>query len=305
MVSAVELPPIQIQEHLDDNKRILAAQSPTIEQVPQAQSTNSARWNQEDLWLQGGLPDSLFAEGIDSSFAWGKDYLSGMLNQYFHDWDIDASDRLPEVFQWIANNNGEQFNETNCAKALSVKKESVRKSLKVLEKTGMVRCFPNWPVGSNQSPNSMPVYYVRDCGLLHAMLKIDIIDMLHNSSARGHSWESFAVENLVNKTQGQATLAFFRDRDKNEIDLVLNIFNGTTLAIELKVNPNKKAEQGFRIASEKIRAMKQMIVHSGEEDIRETGGEGAKLSLISAIRSLSQPGCSLWTYRSPHMQQES
>lgn len=59
IITDVELPPVQILEHLSDSKPLLSAQSPFNEASPQAQSPNIPEWNKQVLWLRGGLPDSL------------------------------------------------------------------------------------------------------------------------------------------------------------------------------------------------------------------------------------------------------
>ncbi|MEH6741787.1 MAG: DUF4143 domain-containing protein, partial [Sulfitobacter sp.] len=212
-------------------------------------------------------------------------YLERLLKQDFSSWNIDASDRFPDLFQWIANNNGGQFDEANCASNLSIKKESVRRSLNLLERMGLIRRLLNWPAGSNQSMNEMPVLYVRDCGLLHVMLGIDTIEKLLDSEAAGHSWESFAIESIINAASDNVTPAFYRDKNQNEIDLVLNFSNGTIYAIEIKMNETSRAKKGFAIGCDEIGATHRIVVHSGERDI--TLNEGvSRLSLISVLKEM-------------------
>jgi predicted AAA+ superfamily ATPase len=285
MITEVELPPVQILEHLSDSKQLQSAQVPAHDASPQPQSSNLPNWNKEVLWLRGGLPNSLIADTDADSFDWRRRYLSSMLKQDLCCWGIDASDRFPEVFQWIANNTGEEFHEANCAKGLSIKRDSVRRSLDLLERMGLLRCLPNWPAGSNKSNSSMQAYHVRDCGLLHAMLGIDTLNKLRESDALGHSWESFCIEAIINAASDNVTPAFYRDKEKNEIDLVLKFSNGATYAIEIKVNETARAKKGFTIGCDAIGATHRIVVHTGETDI--TSKEGvSRLSLASAIQSL-------------------
>lgn len=281
----LELPPIQVLEHLNDSKPLLTTQGPASSTAPQAQSINTTGWNKETLWLRGGLPESLNADSDAASFAWRTNYLNALLKQDLNCWGIDASDRLPEVFQYVANNNGEQFDDANCAKNLSVKRESIRRSLNLLERMGLLRRLPNWPAGSNQSLNSMPVFYVRDCGLLHVALGIGSVEHLREHDAQGHSWESFAVEAIVNSSNGNATPAFYRDKEKNEIDLVLRFSSDAIYAIEIKVSSDAKAKKGFAIGCDAVGATQRLVVHSGETDF--TSDEGVpRLKLVSALRRL-------------------
>jgi predicted AAA+ superfamily ATPase len=287
IIAEVELPPIQVLEHFYESKPLNVAQSPVHMATPEAQATNLPDWGMEVLWLRGGLPESLYAGSDEYSFAWRTSYLNCMLNQDFSCWNIDASDRLPEVFQFVANNNGEQFDDAKCANTLSVKRDSVRKSLNLLYRKGLLRRLPNWPPGSDQSLDSMPVYYVRDCGLLHAALGICTQSELRGSSAIGHSWESFAIEAIINAVQGRATPTVYRDKSQNEIDLVLNFSDGSVAAIECKVNEKKSTRLGFATACKNIKATRKLLVHSGEADKPSKNG-ASSLSLLSAIRSFSR-----------------
>lgn len=285
LITDVELYPIQVMEHFNDSKLHQTSQGPIQMAAPQAQASNLPIWDHNKLWLRGGLPESLNADSDEDSFTWRRSYLENMLQQELSSWGIGASDRLFGIFQWIANNNGEQFDDANCAKNLLVKRDSVRRSLNFLERIGVLRCLSNWPAGSNSSLNAMPVYYVRDSGLLHAMLGINTTAELRENSAIGHSWESFAIEAIINAAPENTTPAFYRDDDDHEIDLVLNFPNKRVYAIELKVSGNKSAKKGFAIACENIAATDKMVVHSGKVDKISDGGV-PRLSLISAIRSL-------------------
>ena len=75
IVTDLELPPIQVLEHLNDSKPLLTTQGPSSAIAPRAQSTNAPEWSKEALWLRGGLPESLNADSEERSFAWRMDYL--------------------------------------------------------------------------------------------------------------------------------------------------------------------------------------------------------------------------------------
>lgn len=131
----------------------------------------------------------------------------------------------------------------------------------------------------------MPVFYVRDCGLLHAALGIRSMEHLRSHEALGHSWESFAIEAIVNASSGNATPAFYRDKEKNEIDLVLRFSSDAMYAIELKVSSDTKAKKGFAIGCEAVGATQKLVVHAGEVDF--TSDEGVpRLKLVSALKRL-------------------
>ena len=133
----------------------------------------------------------------------------------------------------------------------------------------------------------MPVFYVRDCGILHAALGIKSMDHLRDHSAVGHSWESFAIEAIINAAAKETTPAFYRDNEKNEIDLVLRFSSNEVYAIEIKVSAAAKATKGFAVGCDAVGATHRIVVHSGETDV--TSNEGVpRLNLLSALKSLPQ-----------------
>ncbi|WP_167356429.1 ATP-binding protein [Sulfitobacter delicatus] len=287
VISQIELPPIQVAEHLKHSKPLQTASSTVQHTTPRPTSINSPPWKKETIWLRGGLPESLNADSDGQSYAWRKEYIESLVKQDFSGWGIDASDRLPDVLQWIANNNGEQFDDAKCATSLSVKKESVRRSLDLLERIGLLRRLENWPARSNQSMSKLPVFYIRDSGLLHAMLGIDTLAKLRESGSIGHSWEGFSIEAIINSIPPSVISAYYRDRDRNEIDLVLNSHDGEVYAIEVKLNEQTKAKKGFGLGCAVIGATKKLVVHSGETDQTSEGGV-PRLTLPSALKSLPQ-----------------
>ena len=210
--------------------------------------------------------------------------LKSLLRRDWGCWGIHASDRLPDVFQYVANTNGNLFDESKCANTLSVKKESIRNSLDVLERIGLLRCLPNWPAGSNKSMRHKRVYYVRDCGLLHAALGIMSMEHLREHGALGHSWEGFAIDAIVNSATGNATPAHYRDGE-DEIDLVLQFSIKEVYAIEIKLESAKNAKIGFGNGCDAVGATRKMVVHSGETDFTPDSGVH-RLKLLSALRSL-------------------
>ena len=287
LIAEVEVPPVQILEHLNASKRLLSTQAPLLEDNPQPRSTNLPKWKKEMLWLRGGLPDSLTLKNDVDSLDWRKDYLDCILHQDLSKWAIEPSDRFSDVFQWIANTNGEEFDEFSCSKFLLIKKESLRNSLDLLVCMGLLRRLPNWPAGANKINMSKSKYYVRDSGLLHAMHGISTETSLHKSKNIGHSWEGFCIESIINVSPKNVKPAFYRDKEKNEIDLVLKFSDELTYAIEIKLNDEKSVSRGFHVGCNSIGATHKIVVHAGESNTRSVNGV-SRLSLISALQSLPQ-----------------
>jgi predicted AAA+ superfamily ATPase len=118
-----------------------------------------------------------------------------------------------------------------------------------------------------------PKVYVRDSGLLHALLGIANKNELSGHPVVGASWEGFVIENLLAVTPPRTTASFYRTAAGAEIDLVLELPGEHGLwAIEVKRGLAATPGKGFHNAREDLRPKRSFIVHSGEERYPVTKG---------------------------------
>jgi len=118
-----------------------------------------------------------------------------------------------------------------------------------------------------------PKTYVRDSGLVHALLGIEAFDELLGHPVVGPSWEGFVIENLLAAAPTRTRASFYRTARGAEIDLLLELGgrNGTW-AIEIKSGLAPKIEKGFHIALEDLQPNKAFIVYSGQERYPKADG---------------------------------
>jgi predicted AAA+ superfamily ATPase len=287
IAASVDLPTVQFEEMLAASQPSVEAHGPIRQTSQPLLLRNTPQWDQAEHWLRGGLPESLNADCGRTSFRWRVEYLIALLNSDYRQMGIHTSDRLIDVIQWLANGQGQIFDEIKCGKTLGLGRDSVRNSIGLLQKLGLLRRLENWPMRTNASMGRMPVYYIRDSGLMHALVGIETQNHLENHDLRGHSWESCVVEALVTASTGYATPGYYRDASGDEIDLILEFIgrNRIILAVECKVSPDKDVEAGFGRACAAIGANRQMVVHSGSSAKRHRSGVDA-LPLLQAVREV-------------------
>jgi len=111
-----------------------------------------------------------------------------------------------------------------------------------------------------------PKVYVRDSGLLHALLGIKDFNSLSGHPVVGASWEGFVIENLLSSVPDRTLASFYRTSAGAEIDLVLEL-PGTseTWVIEIKRGLSAKLQKGFYLALDDIRPNKSFVVYSGKD----------------------------------------
>lgn len=278
----LELPPIQLDEaSASIELSIITNDGSLIPKHYPTQSEQSPSQRQAIHWLRGGFPSSLYADSDRQSFIWRRDYLATLLDGSFEQWDIELADGIGEIFSRLVRGHGRQFDEDKCRSELKLDKSKFNRVIKALRNIGLVRRLDNWKEGG------LAVMYVRDSGLLHAAAALETSKQLRESDHfYGHSWESFAAESLIIACADMADPYFYRDKDGNEIDLVLDFRSGSKelIAIEFKVNEDESVRAGFWRACEDLRPTQKLLVHSGTL-VNDTNYLSS-LTLMAAIKKI-------------------
>jgi len=130
-----------------------------------------------------------------------------------------------------------------------------------------------------------PKIYVRDSGLLHALLRITDYNALAGHPVVGASWEGFIIENLLAVAPTGTLASYYRTAAGAEIDLVLD-FPGLseTWAIEIKSGLSAKPSKGFYYAIRDIQPDQSFLVYAGETRYPLSHGvEAISIAEIMAI----------------------
>ncbi|MBL8695594.1 MAG: DUF4143 domain-containing protein [Planctomycetes bacterium] len=98
----------------------------------------------------------------------------------------------------------------------------------------MVRQLSAWCGTSAKRLVRAPKIYIRDSGLLHSSLNIQNTEELLGHPICGHSWEGFAIEQMVGALSDRWRSSFYRTSAGAEIDLVLGGPQGRVIALEIK-----------------------------------------------------------------------
>lgn len=210
-----------------------------------------------DLWVRGGYPDSLLAETGVRSFKVRKDFIRTYLER-----DVaQFGPRLPPVtlerlWTMLAHGQGGLLNASRIAGGLGVSAQTVNRYIDLLEGMLLVRRLTPLHVNTRKRPVRAPKLYVRDSGLLHALLAISDFDEL-----AGHP----VIENLISVAPDRSLASFYRTATGVELDLVLDHPDGERWAIEAKYSSSHKLGKGFHIAREDVSPTRSFVVHCGED----------------------------------------
>ena len=220
----------------------------------------------EAIWLRGGFPESLLAASDRRSLRWRANFIRSYLERDIPDLAPRiATETIRRLWTMLSHGQSTLLNAANLARALAVDGKTVAHHLDLLIDLLLVRRLPPYHANLGKRLIKSPKIYVRDSGLLHALLAIESRDVLLGHPVAGASWEGFVIETLIQVAPERSTAHFYRTAAGAEIDLVLSFPSGTTWAIEIKRGLTAKVERGFHLACADIAPARRFVVHSGVE----------------------------------------
>ena len=225
-----------------------------------------ARVSRECLWLRGGFPDSYLAHSDQDSIAWRRDFIRTYLER-----DVAAfgprvpATTLERLWTMLAHRQGTTLNASVLARSLEVSAQSVTRYVDLLSDLLLLRRFPPFQTNIGKRLVKAPKVYVRDSGLVHALLGIASLEQLAGHPVVGMSWEGYVIETLLSVLPPQARPYFYRTSAGAEIDLVIEHNDGARWAIEVKRSLSARVERGFHIACADVEPTRAIVVHAGED----------------------------------------
>ena len=245
----------------------------------------------EDLWLRGGFPASLAASGDARSLRWREDFIRTYLERDVPQFGPRiAAQALRRLWTMLAHHQGGLLNMAQLARNLGVDVKTVGGYIDLLCDLMLLRRLAPWHASIGKRLVRTPKVYLRDSGLLHALLGIPTLDALLSHMVVGASWEGYCIETLLACAPHGVQAHFYRTSAGAEIDLLLAWPGGDLWAVEVKRSLAPRPERGFHVACADLRPVRRWVVYPGLDAFPV--GEGVEaLPLAEACRRLSQQAC--------------
>lgn len=220
----------------------------------------------ERLWIRGGFPNSFLAASDAASLAWRRDFVCTYLERDVPQFGPRVPvETLRRFWTMLAHLQGGLLNAADLARSLAVDAKTVARYLDLLVDLLLVRRLP--PVHANVGKRLVksPKAYVRDSGLVHALLGLGNLDAVLSHPVAGVSWEGHAIEALLGCTPPGTDAGFYRTAAGAEIDLVLDLPDGRRWAVEVKRGTAPRPGRGFHQAVTDLRPTRSFVVYGGAE----------------------------------------
>lgn len=225
------------------------------------------------LWLRGGFPQSYLARSDAASLRWRQQFITTYLER-----DIpQLGPRIPaqtlrRLWTMLAYEQAQMLNAARLAASMAVSGQTIARYLDLLCDLLLVRRLQPWARQSSKRLVKAPKVYVRDSGLVHALLGLETADALLSHPVVGGSWEGWIIENLLACVPAGTEASYYRTAVGAEIDLVLELPGRGAWAVEIKRSSAPSVSKGFHLACDDIRAARRLVVSAANARFPMAGG---------------------------------
>jgi predicted AAA+ superfamily ATPase len=221
--------------------------------------------NLDKLWLRGGFPRAYLARSRQASFDWRQSFLRTFLQRDVPQLGISAGTQAMHRFwSMLAHGHAQLWNASEIGRSMGLSDTTVRSYLDRMSDAFVMRQLQPWHENLSKRQVRAPKVYVRDSGLLHALLDIRTIEQLATHPKSGASWEGFAIDQALQALNAEPHECYFwRTHTGAELDLLV-IRGRRRIGIEVKRTTAPSLTRSMRSALADLKLTEFYVLHAGE-----------------------------------------
>lgn len=220
----------------------------------------------QQLWLRGGYPLSFLAGGDDESIEWREAFIRTYLEMDLPQLGIRIpAPQIRRFWTMLAHLHGQLWNARRIAGSLGITAPTVKHYLGILEETFIAGSLAPYFANVKKRLTKSPKVYIRDTGLLHALLSIKTVEDLRSHPITGSSWEGFVIEQIKRRIDRGGEVFYYRTGAGAEIDLVLLDRRNRPVAVEIKYSATPAVTKGFWNAMDDLSCNRGFVVYPGDQ----------------------------------------
>ena len=215
------------------------------------------------LWNRGGFPLAFLAKNDEDSFSRRVNFIRTFLERDLREaqgLDVPAV-TLHKFWIMLAHSHGKIWNASPIASSLGLTHPTVRKYLDILTGLFMVRQLQPWYANIKKRQVKSPKIYIRDTGLLHALIGIKAEEEISRHPVCGASWEGFVIEEVIRSVEPH-DIYYWATHQGAEIDLVFNK-GGKMYGVEIKRQDAPTMTTSIRTALEYLKLERIAVIYPG------------------------------------------
>ncbi len=229
----------------------------------------TTRRSVDTQWLRGGFPGSLLAADDARSLRFRLDFIRTYLERDIAQFGPRvAAETLRRLWTMLGHRQGAPLNVAELARNVGIDVRTAGRYLDLLVDLFVARRLVPWHANVGKRLAKAPRYYIRDSGLLHALLGIRQGEDLLSHPVVGASFEGFVIENLLAHAPVGVEPSYYRSSGGAEVDLVLTLPRGERWMVEIKRSLSPRPARGFHAASADLKPARRFVVYPGDERFR-------------------------------------
>ncbi len=215
-------------------------------------------------WLRGGFPLSYRARSEADSLVWRQQFTRSFLERDLPQLGVTIpSVALRRFWSMIAHYHAQTWNAAELARALAIDESTVRRYLDLLTGVFMVRQLQPWFENLSKRQVKSPKVYIRDSGILHALLGIGSRRELEHHPKVGASWEGYALEETLKALRPDDAYCW-GTHNGAELDLLMFV-RGRRIGVEFKRADAPTLSPSMRVALHDLRLDEFFVVYPGDQ----------------------------------------
>ena len=215
------------------------------------------------LWLRGGLPKSYLASSDEDSYEWRRAYIKTFLEKDIPLLGFKISPvKMQQLWIMLAHYHGNTLNYSELGRSLGMTDKTIKFYIDLLESSLMVRYLRPWFENIKKRQVKAPKLYIRDSGLLHALLSLKGEEINHHPKL-GASWEGFALEEVICSLGLDTNECYYwRTQTGNELDLMVSK-GAKRIGYEFKYTDRPKLTTSMQVAIDELSLSELRVVIPG------------------------------------------
>jgi predicted AAA+ superfamily ATPase len=188
--------------------------------------------------LAGGYPEALTRSNWTRRRDWYLDYVDSIIQRDVRDIaDIERLKQMPRLLRILAQHGAQLVNYSRIGAAVNLPHVTTRKYVDIFEQLFLMTTLQPWFTNTLSRLIKTPKVHFLDSGLLAALKDLSSERLRADRTQFGPLLETFVLSELfklASWSDNRFQFFHFRDKDKNEVDIVMEDLQGRVVGIEVK-----------------------------------------------------------------------
>ena len=193
-----------------------------------------------ELVLAGGYPEALTRAGRRRRREWHLDYVEAIVQRDVRDIArVGQLSEMPRLLRVLAEHAGQLVNYSRIGSSLNMNHVTTQKYVGVFENLYLVQTLPPWYSNTLKRLVKSPKLHFLDTGLLSSLRNLSPDHLRRNRVSFGPVLECFVfgeILKLASWASDRYAFSHFRDKERHEVDIVIEDSAGRVVGIEVKAS---------------------------------------------------------------------